>query len=439
MASIAGFGGAPDIVAVRRQLHRHPEPGWCEVRTASHVIDTLRKAGLHISHGRDVIDAGARLGLPSPEVLRRYHDEAVAAGVSPEVAGEVAGGFTGVVATIRGDLPGPVMAVRMDMDANLGFESDDAAHAPQKEGFRSLNEGVHHNCGHDGHTAIGLSLARAIAARRHELHGELRLIFQPAEEGLRGAAAMVAAGVLDGVELFFGFHIGVQALQTGELIAGYRNILASSKLDVTFTGVPAHAGISPHVGRNALLAAAIATQALHALPRHGLGDTRVNVGRFYGGDSRNTIASSARIELEIRADSTEVLAHLDEMAERTILGAAQTQGVEAKIEKCGQSCAGNSDADLTRYIAGIGKGRDAVTSIRMEADFKGSDDAAVMMDAVQRAGGRAVYMGFGSPLPAVHHNPRFDFDERVLPFGVRILEEAVMNAYRFTPDKRTGL
>jgi aminobenzoyl-glutamate utilization protein A len=426
------------MIAMRRELHSRPEPGWCEVLTASKVIDALEEAGVDIAFGRKVIDAQARLGLPPDDVLDRYYDEAVRAGARRDIADELRSGFTGIVGTIRGAKPGPVIAVRMDMDANLGRESDDADHPPAKHGFRSQYEGVHHNCGHDGHTVIGLALARAIARRRSELCGELRLIFQPAEEGLRGAAAMVAAGVLENVDLFFGFHIGVQALEHGELVAGYRNILASTKLDAIFSGRPAHAGLAPHLGRNAVLAAAIATQALLALPRHGQGDTRINVGRISGGDSRNTIPSSACLELEIRADSTEVLSFLNEMAERAILGAAQTQDVSAVIELRGQSCAGNSDEDLTHFVAEIGEKLDCVRKLRLMDDFKGSDDAAIMMDAVQKAGGRAVYMGFGSPLGAVHHNPRFEFEEDVLPFGAAVLEEIVMRTHLFSESLKEG-
>lgn len=423
-----------DVTATRRLLHSHPEPGWCEILTGARVIDVLERAGVEVSFGRLVVAAEARMGLPDTRLLDRYLAKAVEAGARREIAERLSGGFTGIVATIRGNLPGPIIAVRMDMDANLGQESSDPDHPPTRGGFRSKNEGVHHNCGHDGHTAIGLGLANAIARNRHALRGELRLIFQPAEEGLRGAAAMVAAGVLEGVDLFFGFHIGVQALARGELIAGYRNILASTKLDARFSGVPAHAGISPHQGRNAILAAAIATQALMSLPRHGDGETRVNVGRISGGDSRNTIPSSASIEVEIRADSTEVLGFLGEMAERAIRGAAVTQDVEVTIERTGECCAGNSDDDLAAFVAEIASALPLVRSVRPHSNFKGSDDAALMMEQVQKAGGKAVYMGLGSPLGAVHHNPRFDFEEEVLEFGVSVLEKLVLEAHRFLDD-----
>jgi aminobenzoyl-glutamate utilization protein A len=424
------------LVALRRELHRHAEPGWCEVNTAVTIVKTLKSLHFDVRFGRDVVRSGARMGLPSPEIMQRFYDYAIRHGAEHEIAARVRDGFTGVVGIIHGDKPGPVVAVRMDMDANFGHEADDPDHLPASKGFRSHHAGVHHNCGHDGHTAIGIGLAQFLSQHRTDLCGEVRLIFQPAEEGLRGAKAMVEAGVLDGVDLFFGFHIGVQALEPGELIAGYRNILGSVKFDATFTGKSAHAAISPHIGRNAILAAAIATQALLSLPRHGDGETRINVGRISGGDSRNTIPSSARVEVEVRADSTPILNFLQTQAEGAVRGAALTQGVDATIDFCGRSCTGNSDPELTEFVARIAGTTDVVTSIRATADFKGSDDAAVMMDAVQRNGGQAVYMGFGSSLTAVHHNQRFDFDERVLSFGVTVLQKLVRATGDFSPGKR---
>lgn len=420
-----------DIAELRRGFHHRPEPGWCEVATAAKVVEVLRSLGWDVRFGVNVIKDEARLGLPDPDVMTEFYDRAIGYGAARDVADRVRNGFTGVVGTLKGGRPGLTVAVRVDMDANLGIEAEGAEHLPARLGFRSQHEGVQHNCGHDGHTAIGLGLAGALSERCAELGGDVRLIFQPAEEGLRGARSMVEAGVLDGVDVFFGFHIGVQARSPGELIAGYQNILASAKFNASFIGQSAHAAISPHVGRNAILAAAIATQGLLSLPRHGDGETRVNVGRIIGGESRNTIPSSARIEAEIRADTTEILDSMQQQAERAVRGAAQSQAVEVSIDYLGRSCAGNSDTDLTQFVADTARHLDRVSSIRFSEDFKGSDDAAEMMSAVQQQGGKAVYMGFGSEMAAVHHNPSFDFDEKVLPFGVCVLEHLVFEAGNF--------
>ena len=416
------------VIATRRDLHRYAEPGWCEIRTTSKIVRTLEALGLEVRFGRDVIAPESRMGMPAAADLALAHRRALEQGADPEIAARTKDGFTGAVGVIRGARPGPTVALRFDIDANLGRESDADEHAPARGGFASVNAGVHHNCGHDGHTAMGLGAARALAADRAGLAGEMRLIFQPAEEGLRGARAMLDAGVVDGVDALICCHIGVQALAAGEIIAGYRNILGSIKLDAAFEGRNAHAAISPQEGRNALLAACAATLALHALPRHGDGETRVNVGTIEGGESRNAVAAHARIAAEIRGDTGAILDHLAARAEDAVRGAAAMQGVAARIEQVGASCPASSDPALAGLIAEAARSVAGVEEVRPEADFKGSDDAAILMDAVQNRGGQAVYFGLGSRLSEVHHHPRFDFAEEALPLGVAVIAAAARRA-----------
>ena len=409
------------VVATRRDLHKFAEPGWCEFRTATKVIQSLETLGWEVRCGREVVDDAARMGVPANEELERFYRNAVEAGVDPRVLEKLRGGFTGVVGVMRGAGPGPVTALRFDMDANLGFESDDEAHPPARGKFASVVSGVHHNCGHDGHTAMGLAVARTLSESRSSVRGEIRVVFQPAEEGLRGASSMIAAGVLNGVERFLGCHLGVQALRLGEVIAGYRSILASAKLDAAFQGRNAHAAISPHVGRNALLAACVATQNLLAMPRHGDGETRVNVGLLSGGESRNSIPASARMAAEVRADTPTILDHLIERAMDILNGAAQMHGVQVSVVRVGGSCGASSDPELAELVAQACRNLTGVRDVQGIRDFKGSDDAADMMAAVQGQGGKAVYIGLGTELCDVHHSPRFDFDERALPLGVELL------------------
>ncbi len=425
MAGELGLPLAAQLVATRRDLHRHAEPGWCEFRTSAKVVATLQALGWNVRFGAAVVDARARLGLPPAETIDRYFAQAIASGADAAVLDAMRGGLTGAVASLHADVPGPVVALRFDIDANWGPEAGTPGHLPARAGFASLNAGVHHNCGHDGHTAVGLAVARMLVDAGLPRRGELRLIFQPAEEGLRGANAMVAAGVLDGVDLLFGFHLGVQSLALGEVVAGYRNILASVKLDVAFHGRNAHAAISPHVGQNALLAACVAVQNLLALPRHGDGETRVNVGLLSGGESRNAIPARAQMSAELRADTTEILEHMAQRADRIVYGAASMQGVEAVVEKVGGSCAASSDPEMVALVTDAARSLPAVRSVRGVVDFKGSDDAAAMMHAVQQRGGKAVYFGLGTALAEVHHHPNFDFDEAVLGIGADLLLEAV--------------
>ncbi|MCW7773828.1 amidohydrolase, partial [Klebsiella pneumoniae] len=164
------------------------------------------------------------------------------------------GGFAGVVATLDTGRPGPTLAFRVDMDALDLNEQHDDSHRPHRDHFASCNAGMMHACGHDGHTAIGLGLAHVLKQYAAQLNGVIKLIFQPAEEGTRGARAMVAAGVVDDVDYFTAIHIGT-GVPAGTVVCGGDNFMATTKFDVQFSGVAAHAGGKPEDGRNALLAA----------------------------------------------------------------------------------------------------------------------------------------------------------------------------------------
>ncbi|WP_116953182.1 amidohydrolase [Jiangella endophytica] len=404
------------MIADRRDLHTHAEPGWCEVRTASLVARRLADLGFAVRVGREVL-AEDRPGLPSRGELDEAYRRALAHGADPDYAERVRDGFTGVVATLATGRPGPTVALRFDIDANYGHESSDPGHTAQRGGYRSRNAGVHHSCGHDAHTAIGLAVARELAAADARPAGEVRLVFQPAEEGLRGGPAMVAAGVVDSVDVLFGCHIGVQARATGEVVAGYRRILASRKFDVRFLGRNAHAGISPHEGRNAVQAAAIAVQNLLAISRHGDGETRVNVGTVEGGETRNSVPAHALLRGEVRADDDAILGYLLDRVDDVVRGAAAVAGVEARIEVAGGAAGADSTPELAAMVARVAAGVDGVTLVRATADFKGSDDMSSFMNAVQGAGGQAVYFGLGSRLGDVHHAPSFDVDDDALVIG----------------------
>ncbi len=175
-----GMPLAQQLIATRRDLHKNAEPGWCEFRTATKVIQTLRELGWTVRFGREVVNAEARMGVPPAEELEKYFGQARGLGADPGILDALQGGFTGVVATLRGALPGPNIALRFDIDANLGPEAKTRDHVPVREGFASINFGIHHNCGHDGHTAIGLAVARSLMEARATLRGEVRLVFQPA-------------------------------------------------------------------------------------------------------------------------------------------------------------------------------------------------------------------------------------------------------------------
>ncbi|MDU6433195.1 MAG: amidohydrolase, partial [Pantoea sp.] len=199
---------APQMQNWRRDLHQFAESGWLEFRTATRVADALHKLGYQLQLGREVINAEARMGLPDADTLKQQEARALQQGALAQWMPAFSGGFCGIVATLETGRPGPVMGFRVDMDALDLNESQAADHLPQREGFASCNAGMMHACGHDGHTTIGLGLASVLMAMKSQLSGTIKLIFQPAEEGVRGAKAMVEAGVVDDVDLFTAIHLG---------------------------------------------------------------------------------------------------------------------------------------------------------------------------------------------------------------------------------------
>ena len=178
------------LIADRRDFHRHAEAGWEEFRTASLVARRLSDLGYEVLAGRQVIRDEDRMGLPSAEALEASWQRAVEQGGDREYLDLVRGGFTGVVGILEnGD--GPTIGIRCDMDSLAMTESRSEAHRPVREGFVSVNENAAHTCGHDAHTSLGLGLAQVLMRLKDSIRGRVKLIFQPAEEGVRGAKSMV--------------------------------------------------------------------------------------------------------------------------------------------------------------------------------------------------------------------------------------------------------
>ena len=324
------------LIAWRRDFHRYPEQGFLEIRTASRIAAELARLGYRLRLGRDVMSEAAIMGKPDAATTATHAAWARAHGADPAWFDALKDGYTAVVADWDSGKPGPTTVLRVDMDALPIDESDAPDHLPQRRGFRSENPGSMHACGHDGHSAIGLAVATLIAANRAALCGTIRLIFQPAEEGVRGGKALVAAGVVDDADYFIALHLGLGVPQRS-FVAGAGGFLASSKLDITYRGVAAHAGGAPQDGKNALLAAASAALNLHAIPRHSAGASRINVGELHAGSGRNIIADHATLKIETRGANASVNDYLEAEARRIIAGAAQMYGVEAEIRLAGQA------------------------------------------------------------------------------------------------------
>ncbi|MFN4448605.1 M20 family metallo-hydrolase [Klebsiella michiganensis] len=418
---------APKMTEWRRDFHLHAESGWLEFRTASKVAEVLDGLGYQLALGRDVIDADSRMGLPDEETLAQAFQRARAQGAPERWLPAFEGGFAGVVATLDTGRPGPTLAFRVDMDALDLNEQHDDSHRPHRDRFASCNDGMMHACGHDGHTAIGLGLAHVLKEYAAQLNGTMVLIFQPAEEGTRGARAMVAAGVLDEVDYFTAIHIGT-GVPAGTVVCGGDNFMATTKFEVQFSGVAAHAGGKPEDGRNALLAAAQAALALHSIAPHSAGASRVNVGVMQAGTGRNVVPSSALLKVETRGETDAINQYVFERAKQAIAGAAIMYETSYQLQLMG---AATSSAPSPAWVDYLRQQTAQVPGVKQAVDRiaapAGSEDATLMMARVQERGGLASYMIFGTELSAGHHNEKFDFDENVMTLAVETLARVALN------------
>ena len=279
-----------------------------------------------------------------------------------------------------------------------------------------------HACGHDAHTAIGLGLATLIIENRESLRGRIKLIFQPAEEGARGAKSMVDAGVVEDVDYFIASHIGI-GVAFNHFVASSDGFLASSKLDVGFRGVSAHAGGHPEEGKNAMLAAAAAVSNLHSIPRHSDGATRINVGELHSGSGRNIIPDSAELKMELRGETTALNEYMKNYTEEIIKGAASMHQVDYDINLVGEAIGAKGSPELAEILKQSAESKGLI-SRSTDSSITVSEDATYFIDAVQKQGGYATYCIFGTDLAAGHHNEKFDIHEDSMMSSVQVLFES---------------
>lgn len=413
-----------ETVKRRRDLHKHAESGWTEFRTAALVAENLLALGYEVFMGGQVIEEKAMMGVPNEEVLTAHMQRAIEQGADKELVAKMQGAKTGVVGVLKFAKPGPTVGLRFDMDCNDVSETEDSSHLPNQEGFRSLNANCMHACGHDGHTAIGLTVAKILVDLKDELAGCVKLVFQPAEEGVRGARAMVEKGVVDDVDYMIGAHIGFKADTTGALCTNVRGFLATSKYDAEFTGVPAHAGASPETGKNALLAAAAAALNLHAISRHSGGTSRINVGVLNAGSGRNVLPANAVLKLETRGATSTINEYMASEAKRIIQAAAAMYDVQVKITEMGGAAGGNNNPELSQTISAVAETLGIFNKLIPLCDFGASEDFSYFMERVEQKGGQAAYIMVGSNLAAGHHEAKFNFDEETLRLGTKLLTAA---------------
>jgi aminobenzoyl-glutamate utilization protein A len=409
-----------ELIQLRRDFHRYPETSWLEMRTSAKIAEYLTELGMEVLTGKDVCREEARIGVPDPDILERHFSQVKEQGAPARfLTEELEQGYTGVVGILRcGE--GPTVALRFDIDALPMEEAEDLEHRPFREGFSSQNPGMMHACGHDCHAAIGLGTARILSELRDQLHGTVKFLFQPGEEGTKGAYAMVENGHLDGVDYFAGTHVAPDDKEDdGDITPGTYGSLATCKYNVFFHGQAAHAGGFPEEGKNAVLAAAHAAVGLSGIARHSQGISRVNVGVIRGGSNSNVVADEAMISMEVRGETDEINQYMDRRAKEICQAAAMMEECSCEMRLMGRAPSQVSSPELIERISNLVRNHLPQYQVSSNPNAKnwGSEDIGFMMNRVQEQGGQAVYMRTMTKMASPQHTVRFDVDEDVLVKG----------------------
>jgi len=370
------------LVATRRDLHRHPELGFEETRTAGIVAGRL--AGLGWS---------PRTGV----------------------------GRTGVTADPPAG-PGaqaPRILLRADMDALPLTEATGAPYASEAPGKM-------HACGHDGHVAVGLALANRLSLTRSA--GRFRFLFQPAEEGAGGAEACAADGVLENVTAAFGLHlwnqlpVGKIGINRGELLA------AVDEFAIEVEGRGGH-GASPHETADPIVAAARIIEALQSVVSREispLDSAVVTVGSIHGGTAFNIIPSSVRMTGTARSFTDETGRALPEKVARVVRGTAEAAGVQARLDYRRVNRATVNDRAMADFVIATARELFGEDNVDTETRTLGGEDMSVFLSRVP---GCFFFVGSapaGGHRP--HHSPDFDIDERALALATLLFEAVALKA-----------
>jgi amidohydrolase len=371
-----------EIIAVRRAIHEHPELAFEERETARRVQEFLSRLRIDFRGGV---------------------------------------GGTGIVATLEGARPGKTVAIRADMDA---LPMTEPAGLP----FASKIPGKMHSCGHDAHTAIALGVAAVLADARENLNGRVMFIFQPAEETLRGAKAMLAAGALEtNPDVILGFH-NWPPLATGTVGWHPDAVMASSDaFDVTIEGTAGH-GAHPHLAVDAIVGAAhFVEQAQTIVSREiaPVSSAVVTIGRIAGGTARNIIASSVELEGSVRTLEDDVAARI-EAAVRRILDGLKT-GMRLDYELKWTKLTPVLRNDKTAMARVLGVAREMLGEknvIEMPAPSMGSEDYAWFAERAPSA-----HLRIGSKIEGHEtaiHRTDYQLNEAMIPLATRLMSRAVL-------------
>ncbi|MGW4125447.1 M20 metallopeptidase family protein [Nocardia sp. NPDC004711] len=324
---------------------------------------------------------------------------------------------TATVARVRGSIPGPVLVVRADIDA-LPIQEENQV------GYASTRPGVMHACGHDGHTAILLGLAKLLSRRRDGLRGEIRLLFQPAEEANVGAAKVIETGVLDGAMAAVGLHLRSK-LATGMIGLTDGAVMGSDdRFDITIIGAGGHAAFPHQTTDPVTIAAGLVSQLQTLVSRRidPLSPAVVTVGSLHAGDAYNVIPEEARLSGTVRSLSPATRDLLE--SELVGLATAYTAAHHAKAEVtfqrgCPPVINHTSTVEFVRSAAEAAVGATRVIS---QPPSMGGEDFAFYGEHVPSV---FAFIGAGNESSFPLHHPRFDIDEESLDVGLRFFYEIV--------------
>ena len=371
----------PELVAIRRHLHAHPELSGNEHQTAALVAGELRSLGWRVQEGV---------------------------------------GRTGVLAELGPAALTPLVALRVDMDA---LPVEERSGVP----YASVHQGLMHACGHDIHTTVGLGVARILAPLADQLTARVRLLFQPAEETAQGAAWMLADGAMEGVEALFGVHVfpsleaGSIGVRSGSLTA------AAGELEVEVLGEGGH-GARPHQSTDAIwIAARVVSGLQEAISRRldALHPVVVSFGRIEGGKAFNVIADHVRLLGTVRCLDLELHAQLPGWIEDTVKAICAGYGGEARVRYRCISPPVHNDPELTQLVA------DAATELLgrqqvhwLEQPSLGAEDFAELQQGTRATMFRLGVAGPQGCTPL--HSSTFRPDEACLAVGVEVLSASLL-------------
>jgi amidohydrolase len=379
----------PYTQAMRRDFHMHPELGFQETRTSSIIAHELRELGLE-----------------------------VATGIAK----------TGVVAHIEGQQPGPVIMLRFDIDALPIHEQTGAEYASQTPGLM-------HACGHDGHAAIGLTVAKLLNAHRAEFNGTIKLVFQPAEEGMGGAETMIKEGTMDspaalrclGLHLWNEAQLGWLGIAAGPVMAG------AATFKITVRGKGGHGAI-PHLSIDPILASAQIISALQSIVARNVDAQKaavVTVASIHGGEAFNVIPPQVEMSGTIRFFEPEVGKKVQQRFQEIVTGVAASLGCQAALEINNLTPAVINDPATTQSVLAAARSVFPTETPDTHGYFTmGSEDFSFFQ---QKAPGTYFFIGSNNVergLNYGHHHPKFDFDEAALPRAVALMASAALEALK---------